>query len=88
MKKLILVFIVSLVIFQLTQATTSAKDKGVFFGREDIPEFRSRFQSDPMFASLKAKLEGIDKDAERKFFFVLSLILFLVGCGYKMGVLQ
>lgn len=43
------------------------KSTGVFFDRKDIPEFRRLFKSDPMFAALKARLEGIDRQAERTF---------------------
>jgi hypothetical protein len=47
--------------------TKQRENVGLFFDQNNIPEFRHRLSSDPMFAQLKARLEGIDREAERKF---------------------
>ncbi len=76
MKRIIFISLLCLLFIQIAQSlgfekeqsgTIAIKNGGVFFDEEDIPAFRRRFQSDPMFASLKAELEGIDRKAERKF---------------------
>ncbi len=76
MKRLLCILVLCLSFARMAQSialpeqkktTIAAKDKGVFFDMEDIPEFQRLFRSDPMFASLKSELEGIDRKAERKF---------------------
>ncbi len=76
MKKLIFVSVLSLTLVQIEKAMTlsgekegeiTGKEIGVFFDRKDIPEFRRLFEFEPMFASLKTELQGVDREAERKF---------------------
>ncbi len=51
----------------LMPSISSAQQPGLFFDREDVPKIRERFQSDPMFADLKATFENKDIEAEKKF---------------------
>jgi hypothetical protein len=63
----LLVIIVALVALVPRAGLGAVEAGAVFFDPAQIPAFRERFASDPLFADLKAELESIDREAEREF---------------------
>lgn len=55
------------VVLFAAQETFSQAPAGLFFDDAEIPRFRLRYQQDALFSGLRARLEGIDREAELRF---------------------
>lgn len=57
-------------VFILTSALAlaqSQKATGLFFDQSDLPELRRRYAEEPVFASLREKMQEVDRAKERQF---------------------